>query len=375
MRKGFWKLLAFVFITLMAGSAAAQDTPLTVYCTGLSDADCALLTDSAAVMRSVTSAAIEMDIRASLSGLPDVPGVLSVRISGNGSYAITDPAGLGILSDPDVIALASTDPAAYFQQLASALKAFSGDLSFTLFFSPEIRSLVGVSFFAIDTPLPDKIGFSARMVEGIGYLNLSKLAGLDRSGELPQGWVGMDLAAALNAALAQMPPLSSTPTGTELSTTDQIALMQRYARTERLADTTVDGQSAAVFHLSLDMVGLLADPGFRGLMEQQLAAQGQTLSKNEFEQVMQMVRLLVQDLHVDSTQAVALESKQVLQSSFTFHWPLDLGAFMSSVTGSNEPTDRLDVLIEAQTHFSQYDAVALIEAPADAQIVPLTEIK
>ena len=128
-------------------------------------------------------------------------------------------------------------------------------------------------------------------------------------------------------------------------------------------------------HVELDRVKLARANLSVTAIAGRLAATGQNISRNGFEQVMQMVRLLVQDLHVDSTQAVALESKQVLQSSFTFHWPLDLGAFMSSVTGSNEPTDRLDVLIEAQTHFSQYDAVALIEAPADAQIVPLTEIK
>lgn len=370
MRRTFWIVISLLLMALIVGSTAAQDAPPIVYCQGLSEADCALLTDSAVAMRSVHSAAAQVEANLSLSGIPNLPGEFSIRLSGNAAYTVSDPLLWNTLADPAVIELASTDPAAYFEQLGSLLNTFTGDASFTLFFSQELRSLARVSFFAVDAPFPDKVGFSARMVDGVGYVNLSKLAELDTANGLPKGWVGVDMA----AALAQLSQFSGTSSGGGLSSTDQVALVQQYASSERLPDTTVDGQPAAVYRTTIDMGGLINDPAYQDMIEQAMTAQGQSLSKSEMRQAMQMIEMMIQGLQMNATQVIGLADKRTLESGFVLHWPIDLAGMMEAMGESSIPgvTTPLDIRIEAHITISQYDAVAPIQAPVGAQMMPLT---
>lgn len=367
MRKWLWSLLAFVLLISLAGGVSAQDVPPGIYCQNLSEADCALLIDSNAMMRELTSAAVQMDIDGSISGIPDVPGVFSLRVSGSGAFTLTDPSVLTTLTDAALTDLAYSDPQTYLQQMLPLLRSFSGDLSFTVFLSPEIRTAAAQD----GTELPEKFGFSARMVDGIGYLNLSKLAALDPSEDIPTGWIGIDMVEAVSMAIQEVAMSPMNPAGSGLSSADQMALAQRYATNERLEDTILQGEPAAVFRLTFDVLGLLADPDFSKLMEAQMQAQGMTLSKTEMQQAMFFARMLIQNLQLEATQSIGLESKHLLQTTTRIEWPINIGALMGAMGSSSGTEPPFEFRMQAQIDLSQFNAVSPIEAPEDAQIADL----
>src|SRR5690349_2571036 len=91
-------LMAFIFAiaTLVLSDVSAQDAPSS--CGGLSDADCAILTESREAMGGLESAAIKFDLDMTFSGIPNTPGAATISLSGDGRYAITDAEALQNLS-------------------------------------------------------------------------------------------------------------------------------------------------------------------------------------------------------------------------------------------------------------------------------------
>lgn len=361
MRK-FLLLLIVVFIG-MTSAALAQDTSA-VFCGDLSEADCTLLRDSAAAMQGLNSAGFNFTLDMSMNN-PMMMGRgtgsnLSLRIEGDGAFAL-DRANLpqAILSPQSMTENLQQLP----ELIEQVLKAFAADAKLTLFFPPELAALAG-------TPLPDKAGLSFRMVDGIAYVNLDKLAELDRS--LPRGWMGFDVASLVNQALEQqMGSLGSSLNMSPLSGMNNQAMANQFTTFARLADTSVGGHSVAVFETNIDMGAMMSSPEFAETMQEAMrqSLRNNGMSEAEVErtldQMMPMMGQLYDGMEMQTTQSIGLEDHYLHQMTVSIAWPFDMG----SLTGQRGQS--LDLSMGLVIGLDQFNAAPQIAAPEGATMIPL----
>ncbi|MBL8163751.1 MAG: hypothetical protein JNJ61_17320 [Anaerolineae bacterium] len=372
MRKLLWLVLALLLLSV-SGASLAQDIPL-VPCGDLAEADCALLRDSATAMQSLNAASASFELQAGAANLPDAPvESISIRITGEGAFDLGGGALQALMSDTGAL----------FQNLdqlpdlvANALRAISGDLTIVVFLPANLRE-------AIDEPnIPDKFGFSARLVDGFGYLNLNKLAGLDTSGELPRGWIGVDLAEllsrgiteALNSGEIDLSMLQEQLGAMQVPMDDPNALMEGYLNIERVADTTVGTQQAAVFVTTVDVAGLVTSDAYREMLMAQIEQQGAEISKTEMEQALAMIEAIVGSLRVENSQTIGLDDKYVHSTSLTINWPLDLNVIADMFGGDSPAIDPIDISLSFSANLSDFNAIAPITAPEDASVISVDEM-
>lgn len=357
-------LLLLVFIG-MSSVALAQDTP-TVFCGDLSESDCGLLRDSAAIMQGLSSAGFNFALDMSMNNPMTMgrgPGSnLSLRIEGTGAYAL-DRAGLpqDILSPQAMTENLEQLP----QLLDQVLKAFSADAKLTLFLPPELAAMAG-------QPLPDKAGLSFRMVDGIAYINLEKLAELDTSGSVPRGWMGFDVAGLVSQALEQqMGSLGSSLNMSPLTGINNQELANQFSTITRLPDANVGGHNVAVFETNIDMGTMMSSPelaeNLRESMRQNLRNSGMSEAEVErtLDQMMPMMAQLYAGMEFKVTQSIGIDDRYVHQMTMSIAWPFDMG----SLTGQRGQS--LDVSMGLVIGLDQFNAAPEISAPDDAIMIPL----
>lgn len=373
MHKRLWLVVVLLLLPMLNSAAMAQDVP-PLFCSDLAEADCALLRDSAAAMRSLNAASAQFELRASAANLPDAPvESISIRVTGDGAFDLGGGALQALLSDTGAL-LQNLDQLPGLA--ANVLRAISGDLTVVVFLPPDLRQ-------AIDDPdVPDKFGFSARLVAGFGYLNLSKLAGLDTRGELPRGWIGVDLAEllrrllneALNSGDFDLQILEEQLSAMTLPTNDANALLEDYTRIERLADTTIGDQQAAVFVTTVDVAGLVSSEAYRDLLIAQIEQQGGEISKTELEQVLALIENLLGTLSVEQRQTIGLDDKYAHHMSVTVNWPLDLSIIAEMFNDPAPRVDPIDLSLSFETRLSNFNAITPITAPEGASVISVDEM-
>lgn len=375
MHKRLWLVVILLLLLMLNSAAMAQDVP-PLFCGDLAEADCALLRDSAAAMQSLNAASAQFELRASAANLPDAPvESVSIRVTGDGAFDLGGGALQALLSDTGAL-LQNLDQLP--DLVANVLRAISGDLTIVVFLPPDLRQVIA------DPNIPDKFGFSARLVNGFGYLNLSKLAGLDPRGELPRGWIGVDLAEllrrllneALNSSdfdLEMLEEQLSAMTGTT-NDTDALVLVEDYTRIERLADTTVGDQQAAVFVTTVDVAGLVSSEAYRDLLIAQIEQQRGEISKTELEQVLNLVQSIVSTFSVEQRQTIGLDDKYAHHMSVTVNWPLDLNIIAEMFNDPAPRVDPIDLSLSFETRLSSFDAVMPITAPEGASVISVDEM-
>jgi hypothetical protein len=372
MRKLLWLILVLLLLSV-SGAALAQDVPL-VLCGDLAEADCALLRDSAAAMQSLNAASARFALQASAANIPDAPvESISIRITGDGAFDLGGAALQALMSDTGTL----------FENLdqlpdlvANALRAISGDLTVVVFLPDDLRA-------AIDDPtIPDKFGFSARLVDGFGYLNLSKLAALDTTGELPLGWIGVDLAGllsrgiseALNSGEIDLSMLEEQLGAMQVPMDDPSALFEDYLTIQRVADTTIGDQQAAVFVTTVDVAGLVTSDAYRELLMAQIEQQGAEISKTEMEQALALIDTIVGSLRIEQSQTIGLDDKFVHQASLTVNWPLDLNVIADMFGGDGPRVDPIDISLSFSASMSDFNAITPITAPENASVISVDEM-
>ncbi len=369
--------VALALLGLVSG-ASAQTTPI-VYCSGLTDEDCAILTDSAAAMMALESAAFDFSLDVNLSNIPESPfEALDFRLTGDGSYML-DAEGLNpALFSPDQL-MSNLDQLP--ELFESAIKAVDAEMDLVLFLPSELVQITAGS----GTRLPDKAGLSLKLVDGFGYVNLEKLAELDLAGQIPTGWLGMDVATlyrrVLEQSLTQLDSMNMDM-GDMMSGFMQPDFIGQYVTVERLADADADGQNAAVFQMDFDLDGLYSSPEFEDYMRQQFAAMmsqaGSTGASDEamLEQMLTMMSSIYDGITLQMTQTIGLDDKFVRSTTMTMDWPLDFGAMFSAMGAGSEgvPTEPLNISIIFEAGLTDFNAAPAITAPEDAQIAPLDDL-
>jgi hypothetical protein len=360
MRKWIVVLIAALTLFSIGGAALAQD-PSAVFCGSLAEADCAILQQSAAASMQMSSASAKFELNVSVAGLfGPTPIVLSVV--GDGSYAITDPTALAGIQN--LTSLTSGNPADMAKAFGPLLKAFSGDLNLTINIPPELAMMAAMQSTG-DTPppqIPPSISLGLRMVDGVGYVNLEGVAALDASGQTPKGWIGMDLVKAMEQAMAS--GMGANSTGTATDAVQNMDALAKFMKVERLADTTVDGQPAAVFQTTLDLAGLLSSPELMQTMQSQGGSDSASM-----QQSMMAAQAFLTGVTAVGTQTITLNDFYNRAASAEIKIPLDMAALMGGADSSSSgPSQKLDIAITMSTTVADINSAAPIAAPEGAQM-------
>ncbi len=367
-------LLLVLLLAVFSGTAMAQDLPQT-FCGDLAESDCSILTDSATAMRGLTSAAFNFQMDFGMSDIPEFDGDINFSLSGDGAYAI----------DPETLSALMASPEELMQNmenlpkiLQDAIKAISADANLVMTLPQNLPDM--------DRPLPNKVGLSLRMVDGIGYINLDKLAELDPSGDLPRGWQGLDIATLVGQALAQQTDmLEDMPNmGTSMDAMSMFAdpeFINRYITVTRAADVTVEGQSAAVFNMSIDLGALFSDPAYQEMLLGQIQSMTDSMgssdmpSQSDLDDIMKLYSTLFDGFVFNTTQTIGLDDHYVYQAGMTLDWALDFSSMGAAFGETSSPKmPPININFDFQASLSQFNNAPEISAPEDAEMVPLGDL-
>jgi hypothetical protein len=339
---------AFVIViaTLILGHANAQD--MMIFCGELSDADCALLSESQAAMSALGSAAVKFDLDMTFAGIPDMPVSVTLNLSGDARYAVTDVEALQIIA-----AKMTDDPASAMEEL---FRAFALDGTFILQLPVDI---VGESN-------ANRGAFSLRLVDGFIYANADKMSELiGAAGE--NGWLGFDLAGFYGRIFDQF---GSSAIPNQSAAADMMADL---VAIERVEDVELDGQTLTVFHYTVDYSGLATNEDFMSLLRNQLEGMGMSMQV-DMDALMDFYAEAFAGLKLEFTQLISLEDHFVHNMTFQLDWGLDMASLGELFGGMTEPVPDITITISANVDLSQFNVAAPIEAPEDATLFPLDSL-
>lgn len=363
-------LLVLVAMLLVSGSVLAQDVAPEVYCGDLAEEDCAVLVQSQAAMTELSAVAFDLQIDVSVTGVPDMDGPVVFALTSEGAYS-GDPEVFAMMSHPDMAAM--QDPVAALTKAVEALRAFDADLSFTLSLPSQL--------VAEDEDIPESITLELLLVDGLGYLNLEPLAPLFENGssQVPsQGWLGLDIASLIEAVIEQNPDMFEDMTA-EMGGFDPTMYAQfsdptafaQYATITRTDDGSGD---TATFDTTFDFAGLVQDPEFRALLEQQIEqqieAQGGDIDEEEFEAGFAASQMMLANSVLTATSTIDLTTGY--QTSATFSMVIDTTELMAMAAEESDDVPEVPpvVTFNLALNLSQFNDVAEIVAPAGAVVIP-----
>jgi hypothetical protein len=153
------------------------------------------------------------------------------------------------------------------------------------------------------------------------------------------------------------------------------AFLAEFMTIERVEDTEVNGQQAAVFLYTFDYGAFFQSEVFQNMMQAQMAAaseiSGEELDEEaqaEMEQAMAMMGPMFEDINLELRQVIGLDDKYI--HSTTVHMDWDMTAMMAMIEPDNDspaPNFVFDMTITS----SDFNAAQEITAPEDATIIPL----
>lgn len=366
--------LLMLLMLVVSGPTFAQN--LKGFCGNLAEADCALLTEAQTAASGLHSASTQFDMALSISNIPDAPfDTLNINLTGDGAFAV-DPALLDMMMTmQDNPAALFSSPEAFNEWFVSFLNGVSGDLKLTLTLPAEVAQMMSSE----DMQFPETLSIGLRLVDGIGYADLAEIAALVPDGSIPPGWVGVDLAEAWELAMQQsgfgdMSMMDPSAFQSYAAFQDPEFLAE-FLTVERLEDTSVNGQPAAVFHYILDYGALFQSEAFQNMMQAQMAAasemSGQELDADaqaEMESAMAMMGPMFDDINLEVREVIGLDDKYTHRTEIHMDW--DMSAFMAMVEPDSD-TAAPNFVFDMSINSSDFNAAPEITAPEDAMIIPL----
>lgn len=323
-------------------------------CAGLDADSCALLRESAAVMAAVRAAHFEVDLALSLEYFL-LPEPITLRMLLGGSYTLDE-------SDATDEVLALLDQLTAQMNVILEIPAFDG----VPLLPPAFENLVT---------------FDLRLVDGIGYLNLDKIAERDTTGQVQGGWYSVDLVTLYTDLLAEVDP-QAQPLPLEENLLTEFDLT--FAQVERLADVEQGGLALAVFQQNLDASVLLADPTLRKdftdfivMMLRDTYGFGLSYTDAELEEAAARYTTLFEGVRLSLTQTINPENAYLVGVEFTVTFEPDSTALIDLTTGP-DPLGAAaliyDIRFDMALALSRFQEVQPVPAPPDAVVVPLDEM-
>lgn len=398
MRSKVASLLLVVLMVLASFVPAfAQSEP---FCGDLDAADCELLTVATANMQEVASYKAAASYSAVLAGIPGLPlaeAAVNVTVDGGFSYSDAALAAAAQLADvqgqQDVANLMAESP----ELFVDFYNGWAFDMVIDVAISDELAAALSAD---AGVEIPSAFSVPLILKDGVLYVDVTDVAPLIDGMQGMEGWLGFEFGPVLAAAAEQgmfeqaaasMDPEAmagaADPATLAVLMSVQAAMsdpssFEKFMSIARVEDDEIDGAPVAVFVTKLDLLAFLSSPEFIELVKG-LAASGalgeDAPSAADIDQALGMLGMmgpmLFQGLTSESTTAVSLdEPNYIVSASSLFSWDLTSLLQMAAMSGA-VPADQLpsgQSLVEISTAVVNSDigGEQMIEAPADAQIVP-----
>ncbi len=361
--------LLLILLMLITGPAIlAQEIP--VFCGELAEADCQILKDSQTAAMGLQSASMDMDMTLSIGNIPDAPFEnLNFRLTGNGAYAV-DPALMeSLMAYQDNPAAMFADPDGLSQWFADLLTGMSANLSLTLELPAEVTGMMSTP----EQTIPETLSVDVVLVDGFGYINLEDVAAVMPDAEIPPGWMGADLAGFMQTAIEQsggfgdMSAMDPSVFENYMNSFQDPAFMGEFMSVERVEDTDVMGQQAAVFLFTFDYAALFQSETFQQMMLAQMEAMSEVTGE-EMEAAMGMMGPMFEGITLEMRQVVGLDDKYTHSTEMHMDWDMSgMMAMMGEEAEGPAPTFTFDIVVNVM----DFNAAPEIVAPEDAMIIPL----
>ena len=394
------KLIALSILVLLvllpAGSLLAQDDESPqVLCGNLAEEDCALLEQSRSAMAGLTSGTSLFTVDTELSNMPLLnveDGTL--RYSQATQFAITPEAleqiaAVQAMSEAELTAFIE-DAEAYTEFVGGMVRSTDLAQTITLDLSDGIDDHLGEM---LGLELPSTLSIEYVLVDGILYVDMTKLAELVPALGFLDGWVGIDLPSAMllisdddlleppeDAAefQADTTPPGITYTGVGLLSEDeQSAIFDEHTTVVRLQDTDIDGVPVAVYASQFDLVGLLSDPDAQLWLidlfgEELMASLG--ITKDNLGAMPAVLAIggpmLFNELEYSIFQYVGTEDAYLYRNEVDFVWDLNRMATIFGAASSDSP---IIFDVKSTTENSDLNST-VVEPPEGAMVLPLSLI-
>lgn len=381
MKKAILMISLLLVLVLALGSvASAQGLSPFQFCGDLSEADCAIITAAQEASASLESATTNFNVDLNVTNVPDMPFEnLAINVNGTGSFHI-EPELMSKLQAAQTDPTSFVNPAESIALLGDLVNGFAGDLTLTISIPPEVAMMMGGSEEAM---MPESITLGLRMVDGVGYVNLGDLSAFIPADEAPPTeWMGMELQplVAMLSGFMEMGQENMDPAAMEdmISGFMDPAFLNDFVNIERLADTEIMGQSAAVFSTTFDYAAFFQSGMFQEMMRTQIeamaAATGEEITEDdlaEMDEVMGMMGMIYENIDLAVIQTIGLDDNYIHVTEVTMNW--DLASLMAMAGEESEgpaPVFNLNMLVQN----GDFNAAPPISAPEDATIVPFSEM-
>ena len=389
------KLFSLMLVSSMLlasfGTAMAQSSE--PFCGDLSAEDCALLAASNEAMAGVTSYTAAATYDFNMVGVPGTPADASVLVEVAGAFNMDEAAQAALaavngMSQDEMMAAIAENP----QALVDIVDGLDAELALTYTVNDELAALLSGE---AGMELPSSANVMVSLVDGVAYVDLSEFAaaGFPGVSEVPVGYeIGPVVAAAAEQGLldgmgdpeamaAGMDPQAAAALGLVTMLTGNGEMFEGFLSIERGDDADVDGQAAAVFGTSFDVLAFISSQEFIDLvvaLSDSGALGDQAITEADLQQAMGMIGMvgpmIFQGLEVGSTQVVGLEDNFVHMYSSIFAWDLAgllqmaamSGALPADMTPTGGPST---VSFDVAVGNADFNGDVVIEAPADAVMV------
>lgn len=363
MRKLMFIVSLLVMALFMALPTFAQDS--TVFCGTLAAADCELLTAAQAASSNQESGAVDFNGSFVISGIPDVPN-LSIGLSGAAAFAVDKAAVDALTAQFEGMDETSLDATTIVTGLLEALKAADGTLLLNVTLPAEIAQQAGIQ--------SDTIVLDMAFVDGVAYFNFDALdpaTGGMLAAQNMTGIGGIDIVAVATQAIANDSSFVDQMQGMMNMMMANPAMMDANAAAEQLAfaekyvtiSRTDGGSGEAVFLTSIDVAGMFADPEFATYMQAQMAQQGNTMTDQEFQQVLGVLQLVGNDISVAVEQHIDPATANTTFTSINMN--VDATTLLQ-LAGTPSQGDAL-ISLNLDFTYSGFNATT-VTAPAGAQL-------
>ncbi len=319
------------------------------YCEILPEADCQILVQSDAVMADVSSLAFDMSIAYNMS--MDEMGMdnLNFAIDGNGAVAFDSElfAQMNEMAMGDMAAYMEALPALIDEMLAS----FEGEMSLNV----TLPDMMAMMMDGMSTEIP----LNLVMENGVYALDVATLT--EAIGEDAGGmtWVGIDLNGAYQSMMGDMGldmlfDADMMDSMTEMNDADFTSAIT----INRLPDSSLNGQSVAVFELLFDYGTLLEVMGMDGMLNEMYTDMG--MSQEEIDAALS----ILEGLEFDMRQYVGLDDFYTYRVEFAMDFELDGEAMGEPEMGT--------VAFDFSMTFdmNEFNVPVDVAIPEDAQIFP-----
>jgi hypothetical protein len=371
------------------------------FCGELSQTDCQILVDAQALMMEVGSITLDWQVEAAVSGIPDLTDE-DLRFE----TAMTMNVRLDPLWREQFDALRTDSPeellddqGEFTQKAVDLYENLDMELDMQMTLPAVLSQIMEAD---ADLVLPDTLKFEMRMVDGYVYINMDRIAESDPTlaAEMQaagiQGWIGFDFISLLEQ---QMGSAGEAPDPALLGSMqmgmafDQMmadesvrTLLESYRSIERLADEERDGTPVAIFRTSFDLARLVANPDFTRILRETadslVAASGETIDPQELGMAILGVQLvanvLTRSFEFQHVQAIGVEKPYLYDGSTVLEMDLSGLVTLLEMSGEEMPPTLRDAQplfnFTLEARYADFDSVPAIEAPEDAEIIPLDSL-